>query len=152
MPVLKFIDHVRLSRDARERVLDDLETKCSPRERSRRAAGRQPYRAVRIPLVVHQPGGTQAACLVFARNISAKGIAVIHSSFAHEHSICWVLLTGSAGGLTLIPGKVKHCSHVEGRLHEIGIEFDEAIDPQEFIPTADAALDNLELDLPASAA
>lgn len=149
MSQLKFIDHVRLCREARAKLIDSLDRREAQAQAGaeRRNEPRDRYRATRVPIVLHQPGGTQIACLACARNLSSLGIAVIHASFVHDGTRCWLLLTDHAGAITLVPGTVRHCVHVEGRLHEVGIEFDDAIDPEEFTPAADQAIQELSLDI-----
>lgn len=98
--------------------------RAAPRERAPRFA----YRPARLPMVVLQPGGGTTAMIVTSRNLSTSGIGILSEGFLHRGSKCVVALIPLHGENKSVPGTVVHCRHIRGRVHEVGIQFDTAID------------------------
>ena len=70
--------------------LDDAARKKTPNER--RAHERLKYRASDIALIIVHPGGTMSRVVARARNVSAGGIAVLHSGYLHPGSEVSIIL------------------------------------------------------------
>ena len=61
------------------------------------------------------------------------GIGFIHGSYIHLGSECRVILKDGHGQVTCLEGIVKRCELVQGTAHDIGVQFNEAIDVGHFI-------------------
>ncbi len=87
-----------------------------------------------IALLVLHPGGGAGRYLVCARNLSAGGIACIHGGYIHPGSECKVVLPRRDGTPLAAAGVIVHCRHVEGPYHEVGIRFNQELDPMPLLP------------------
>jgi len=137
------IDLLRLSPEAQERLLADLQ-KASERSDAtmqRRSHKRHDYRQRSVNALIQHPGGTVTRCVVSSRNLSAGGLGFLHGSFLHTGTACVVFLTKTSGQTVPLRGAVASCRHIRGRVHEIGLQFEDTVDPGEFmaLDPADAA-------------
>jgi len=82
---------------------------------------------------ITHPGGTKNLFLIAARNISRGGLAFFHGGYVYNDSLCRFLLTTTDGQRVGINGEVKRCTPVEGRIHEVGVQFDQSIDINLFV-------------------
>lgn len=140
----EFLDLVRLGPAQRQRLLATLDQRAAGAvKRHRRKSTRHPTRGEMTPMVVIQPGGGVGAFLVMMRNLSAGGLAVVHGGYLHPGTECRVLLARVEGPKVVLAGTVRRCRHVQGSLHEVGLEFDSAIVPEDFVP-ADMLSANVE--------
>lgn len=99
----------------------------------RRTFVRWAFACPTVELRVEQPGGTPGVLMVVGRDLSATGAGLLHSHFVYPSSRCVVLLTDKLGQIVQIQGMVARCQHFSGVVHEIGVRFDQEIDPREFI-------------------
>ncbi len=113
-------------------LLDRLDEEGGPPPAKRKFA-RWPFRVESVLLEVTHPGGSQVTFKVACRNISSGGISVLHSQYIHPASVCSVILPRGEG-YARIKGSVQRCRHVAGVVHELGVQFDRAIDPRDFVP------------------
>jgi hypothetical protein len=116
-------------------VLDHLDRTQSAEAAKRRTFSRIPYRRTSVVLAVRTPAGVDTLTKVACRNLSSGGISLLHSAFLHPGSICVVVLEHPLHGNMPVKGKVARCQHRGGLMHEIGIRFDEQINPRDFIDT-----------------
>lgn len=56
-------------------------------------------------------------------------MAFLHCSFLYPGSIISATLRTRDGEQMSVTGKVVRCEHVSGRVHEVGVKLDQAIDP-----------------------
>lgn len=132
----EFFDLVRLPPEAREVLLASLETDSSDgATRHGRRSTRHPFRGEMMPFVVMQPGGSVGAYLVLTRNLSSGGLALIHGGYLHPGTKCRMMLATIHGQNVVIGGRVRRCRHIKGSLHEIGVEFNAPVIPEEFVPS-----------------
>lgn len=103
--------------------------RAAPKERAPRFA----YRHARLPMIVLQPGGGTTPMIVTSRNLSTSGVGILSEGFLHRGSKCVVALITLSGQNASVPGTVVHCRHIRGRVHEVGIQFDAAIDIAQFL-------------------
>ncbi|MEM6551603.1 MAG: PilZ domain-containing protein [Planctomycetota bacterium] len=87
---------------------------------------------VRAICEVQHPGGNIARFSIRTRDLSASGIGFFHGQYLYPESRCTVLLMAQDTGLTRLGGTVKRCDLVQGRVHMIGIAFDNLIEPERF--------------------
>ncbi len=124
------LDLLRHTRDGGVGVIEDLD-RASGRamDQGLRRMERYSYREDDgLVLEVHHHGGQQIDYLIRPRNLSATGIGFIHGGFLHQGTQCVVVLKTVAPGQMRVPARVARCRHVEGKIHEVGLEFIEPID------------------------
>lgn len=125
----------QISEVERSRLLDKLErvehrTGTNPK----RASARMEYRVRDIPLSVNHPGGGVGRYIVLGRNLSSGGISLIHAGYIHNGTECRMALTLPSGGAKTLIGKVVFCRLACGQMHEVGVQFTEKIDVEQFAP------------------
>ncbi len=71
-----------------------------------------------------------------ARNISPGGVALLHSSFFYPDSACRITIPMRAGhgNDIVVNGTIKRCNHLQGMIHELGVEFETPIDTSRIVP------------------
>lgn len=94
---------------------------------------RWPFACPTIELRLSPPCGSTVSLQVVARNLSASGIGLLHANFVYPDTPCTALIPSNWGTLSAIRGRVVRCQHFSGVVHEVGVEFDEPVDPSEFI-------------------
>jgi hypothetical protein len=67
------------------------------------------------------------------RNLSAGGLAFLHSSALPPDTLCRVRLLDRQGKAHMLPARVVHCRPVQCRLFEVGLKFDSLIEPEAFL-------------------
>jgi len=135
------VDTLKLSDQEYRRILNSLNT-CEAHPDMRRMQRRQ---ALRYPftgqfvLSISHPDGTRGNYLGRTRDISAKGLALLHGCFLHVNTHCFVLLPMRDGRWMRIGAVVVRCRHVQGKTHEVGVRFEEEIDVTAITDPADAS-------------
>jgi hypothetical protein len=76
--------------------------------------------------------GQPMSCRVRPRNLSQSGIAFLHEAYVYPETRCTVVLITLTDQPIEISGKVVGCRHVTGKLHEVAVQFDRVIDPDDF--------------------
>lgn len=118
--------------------LDEIEREDAGRER--RSQERFDYRpASGLTVRIEQPGGSVSTHVVAGRNLSSMGLSFLHGGFLHIGTRCTVRLISLADETILTPGRVSRCRSVLGRVHEVGLKFDKAIEVAKFVATEPAA-------------
>ena len=136
----QYHDCVRLSESERSEVLRRLESNPDIEAAAKRRDTRHEYRGHNVHLDLHTEGGRISRFLTFSRDLSASGLSLVHGGFVYPGTICEVTLTTLDGENQTIDGVVKRCDYVKGMLHELGIRFDQRIDPKNFAASAGEAL------------
>lgn len=134
-------DPLRLSVAETDRLLAQLN----------RAGAGQSKRRHRRWLMSRQKGvlsltndkGNHSAFVIVPRNISRGGVAVLHGGFVHCGTRCTLGLRGADGAPRSMPATVVRCRCVEGRVHDLGIVFDQEVNPRDF---AIRAMDEFRFD------
>jgi CheY-like chemotaxis protein len=91
------------------------------------------YRVSSVDLILENSSGSKISLPVATRNISRGGISVLHSSYIHTGCPCEIVLQIPDGKPQTIPGRIIRCAHATGRVHEIGIAFDEQISTKDLL-------------------
>jgi CheY-like chemotaxis protein len=86
----------------------------------------------RCVLTVQDETNAKSNIAAVPRNLSKTGAALVVGQFVYPGSRCVLALRKSGGKGVGLPATVARCRHVSGLLHEIGIHFDEPIDPTNF--------------------
>ena len=126
----------------RGELLDRMDGKAgssqsSQRRHERRTDTRFEYRKRDVIVRVEHLGGGTSDLLVSSRNLSSGGIGFLHGAFMHMGSKCLVVLVAKNSDVVQLRGAVVMCRHVEGLVHEIGVQFDRRIQPERFISGLD---------------
>ncbi len=133
----RFYESCRMSDASWRSLVDELDRTATRKSGVTPIDGRRhervPYRNMpRFAVLVQQPGGNWSGYIVRSRNLSESGVGFFHGSFLHDDARCVVLLR-HADGKQQIPGRVRRCQHLRGMLYDIGVEFDETVDPARFL-------------------
>lgn len=100
---------------------------------NRRSHQRLPYTVSQITVAVMHPGGSLSRFLVACRDLSAGGIAFLHRGFLHNGTECQIDLPTLTGGTREVHGRVVRCGYFKSKIHEVGVAFDEPVDPRQFM-------------------
>ena len=139
--ILEVQDILRINAKDAAEVLQQMEQETRPAEGGeRRRAPRVRYQD--IARLAVRLGDEQIGRLLYAmipRNISRTGMSLLHGQFVYNGTTCVVGLKTLGGELASVRGKVGRCRLVTGRVHELGIDFDEPIELADFVASDQAA-------------
>jgi len=96
--------------------------------------------ALWIPAEIREVGGATRLMRVYPVDISAGGMCILLGMFVHEGTAFRLTIRTGESDMLEVGGKAVRCVHLKGRVHEVGVSFDERFD-----------LALLQRDLPASA-
>lgn len=87
------------------------------------------------------PVGTpgRIAFLMKPWDLAAFEIRFLHGTFVHEDTRAIVILMAADDERVRAPGKVSRCRHIEGRVHEVVVQFDDPIEPENFSSSSQQA-------------
>ncbi len=141
MSVAQAIDTIRSSEEDVAKLLDELDSaSCCEARDNRRGDVRVPYRVSSgVMLSVPNARGSVDDYRVVPRNLGGSGIAVLHGTFVYTNTTCAVRLKKIDGSDAVVKASVMHCRSVRGRIHELGLRFDERIDVSDFVKGQAAA-------------
>lgn len=105
-------------------LLDKISKDKKIQSHSKRVHERFPFRVESASMLVTNRDQSTAAITVATSNISKGGIAVLHTAYMHSGIKCQIDIILADGRDFTLHGRVVRCSHMIGRVHEIGIEFD----------------------------
>jgi CheY-like chemotaxis protein/HPt (histidine-containing phosphotransfer) domain-containing protein len=94
---------------------------------------RWPYRVATVTAKFVHPGGSESSVTVACRNLSAGGIGILHRTFLHKGTKCVLSLPDTRGNLVNVPGIVVRCIHVQGTIHELGVQFAKPVRARDFV-------------------
>ncbi len=131
----KSIDTLRYSEKQWAKVFDQLNGPPEPFDgKNRRRDKRQRYRrTLRIMVRVDHPGGSSSTFLVRSRDLSAYGMGFLHGGFVYPQTNCTVVMPRQDGKLLSLQGTIVRCRLLQGRLHEVGVHFNERINLADFM-------------------
>ncbi len=81
-----------------------------------------------IPAELREPNAGVVRLRVYPVNLSMKGACVIADRFVHTGVVCVITLQVAEGEAVAVQGKIVRCEMLQGRAHELGIEFDAGFD------------------------
>ncbi|MEM9418681.1 MAG: PilZ domain-containing protein [Planctomycetota bacterium] len=87
----------------------------------------------RCVIRLKRQGNPASVLQVRTRNLSQGGLAFFGGNYIFPDTPCHVALVDLEGNGQLIAGTVKWCRHIDGNLHECGVEFDERINVEAFL-------------------
>lgn len=85
-----------------------------------------------VSVEVRGPSGDVQTHAVPLVDVASNAIAFLHGAFLYSGSGITATLRTRDGEQMAVTGKVARCEHVSGRVHEVGVEIDHAIDPTMF--------------------
>ena len=91
------------------------------------------YAHAKIAINIESEGHNQRTLIVATRNLSQGGISILHSSYMYSDTQVSVDLITNTGVITPCHGSVTRCEHRGGRVHEVGIKFDDEIVLREYL-------------------
>ena len=67
------------------------------------------------------------------RDISASGMGFYHTAYVHPDTPCTILMRTLKNDAVAIRGTAARCRHVSGRIHEVGVLFENEIEVGQFV-------------------
>ena len=131
------IETLRFSARDKARLLGALRT---ARERS----GHRPdfhQRSLRVALPIEtevvlsllSDSGYSGRFSVLPWNLSRHGLGLVHGRFIYPGTRCEIEITGRDGRNHIIPGSIVYCQHMQGLIHELGVQFEAPIVLTDFV-------------------
>lgn len=137
----ELIDTLRLTQEQWQDLAHKLE-QVDQNIISQRQFKRIPYRKfAKIAAAIRPPEGEWGKFIVRTHDLSTGGIGIIHGTYIPIGSTCRVILKDRHDKIVCLEGVVKHCEHIQGTAHDIGVAFNEEIDINIFITTDEATPD-----------
>lgn len=131
--VPEVIDTVKLSNHELEAILHDLNRGHSgTAAASKRKLKRWPLQLQKAVLTLIDSGGRKSHNTVVPRNLSKRGASVLYGGFVHPGTQCVLSIRCVDGSSRSISAVVRHSRHAKGRLHDLGLEFSQSVDPRDF--------------------
>ncbi len=91
------------------------------------------YRHAKLGLKIKSDAHLDREIIVATRNLSQGGLSILHSSFMYTGTRVVVDLIATNNTVSSRRGFVKRCEHCGGRVHEIGIQFEDEIRLKDFL-------------------
>ncbi len=102
--------------------------------RERRQEPRVPFRlSVRLGVLLENELKGRRTYALAPRNISCTGMSLLHGKFVYGGTNCMVGLHSLGAQIVPARGKVIWCRLITGRVHELGIQFDDPVNVDEFV-------------------
>lgn len=124
---------LRLDQRTLTALMDKLDSARAALPGARRRYCRLPYRHADIQVTFSHPGGTNSTLILCARDISAGGLSLLHSSYVHKGTVCSVTLDRPGRSKATLAGKVVRCAQLVGLIHEVGIAFNTRVSLRDFL-------------------
>lgn len=133
------LDTLRLSDKQWANVMSEIEAATPTYDggERRRDSRRRYKKHLRVIVRVEHPGGSNMTFAVRSRDISAMGVGFLHGSFLYPGTPCSVVLPALDGRMFSVKGTIVRCRLLQGKLHEVGVEFTDPIELQLFIADLD---------------
>jgi hypothetical protein len=109
-------------------LLDELERERDESADCLREHERFQFRIIHATLTIFNNLSSTTDIQVATSNISQGGIAVLHTAYMYPKTRCLVNISLADGRKFKLKGQTVRCSHLIGRVHEIGIMFDSKLD------------------------
>lgn len=124
---------LRMPKQEIDALRQQLDANRSMQAESLRHYRRWPFERQPVTVRMDHPGGMVTNLRYACRNLSNGGISILHTSFVHTGTRCVVTLAALDSSVIEVQGEVTRCEHRRGKIHEIGIRFDQPIDVREAI-------------------
>lgn len=127
-----------LERRNLDEILETRDAADSTRRKSRRFMLRSKEAVITLG-----SGPTGQPIRAPVRDLSEGGLCFFYGVFVYPETPCTPRLVTVDGEQVLVPSKTVRCSHIKGRIHEIGVRFNAPIDVSMFVSEAAAERDML---------
>ncbi len=141
------INSIRLDEAEVEAILGEMDDGTVDPADLRRDAKRWRYRKVVAVLSVPDKHNRRTDYVVAPRNLSATGFSALHGGFLHPGTRCVLGLRRLDGAVGTMRCRIVRCRLVRANLHELGVQFDEAINPARYIKFAERVFHRERIDL-----
>ncbi len=127
-------DILRLSARQLAEVLEWIQKGVKPSvPQERRKAPRMTWSNVlRLCVLLENEHKGRRTYALAPRNLSRLGTSLLHGKFVYGGTNCVVGLRALDGQIVPARGKVIWCRLITGRVHELGVQFDDPIEVEEF--------------------
>ena len=126
-------DVLKLPTSEVERILQELAQSPQPSgSESARETKRWNLQFQKFVVTLIDENRTKKHLVVVPRDLSTNGVGFLHGGFLHPGSRCFVSMRGNDGKGRSIAGNVVRCRLVRQHVHEVGVKFDDIINPREF--------------------
>ena len=102
---------------------------------------RYPFNTGEVSVQVRHPNGAETTYRMLTRNLNSHGIGFILGRFVYLNTVCAIELPTLDHERITVTGKVVHCRHLSGVVHELGVAFDRPIEVENFIASLQQARD-----------
>jgi len=127
---------LRLSEKDICQVMQDLDSSGGVRPiEAKRCYKRWNLRGTVAVLAIVDEHGNRRNYAVEPRDLSSSGMGALHGTFLHPGTLCTVGLRRLDGTAASIRAEVVRCRLIRSGVHELGVRFEERINPMEFIAT-----------------
>jgi len=133
MPSNPPIDTLRLSAKDLDQIIADLEKHSGGERSNRRSLERWTFSGSKALLMLNTDLCNSRHFIIAPRNLSAGGVAALHGGYIHVGTKCTVSMKRLDRSAQSMRGRIVRCSHMQGNLHDLGIQFDQHIDPEQFV-------------------
>lgn len=100
---------------------------------AKRVFRRLSYEHPKTRIHIMSEGHNSTSLIVATRNLSQGGVSFLHSNFMYNGTNVTVDLINTNGEIVAKYGTVTRCVHRGGRVHEIGIQFNDEIRLRDFL-------------------
>lgn len=131
-------DLVKVSPREVDRILRDVDARAAQCDRAkRRTEERHSFRGNAMLVVFHPDSAdARAKFRVIPTDLSSRGVGFLHGVFVHPGTPCQLILSDLRGQSRVLRGAVARCELASGRVHTVGVKFDQAIALDDFrVPT-----------------
>jgi len=141
----QWIDTLRMSDQDFQELVEELDGQSSDEAavQSHRASRYQYTRDRFVLLEVIHSTGSVGRFLVRPFDLSKTGISIMHGVFVYDGTPCRIRLRNGEGKVAVLEGKVVRCRYVRRNIHDIGIQFIEPVEIDDFIDDMRISLDQL---------
>jgi hypothetical protein len=127
LPESVAISSVKLSPDALDQMLDDLDANNVIPTINYRKDGRVSCRCTVVIVVVNQRG-YESTFIIPVRDLSSGGIAFLHRSMLHKGTQCTIRLRTPDLHWLQVRGRVVRSRYIRDMIYEVGLKFSESVD------------------------
>ena len=127
------IDHLRMEPSALRTLIERYERSVQRRASAARRSTRWSWHASDVVIAMTNGAGEVNRYVSYARNLSKGGAGLLVGGYVHAGTTLLVTFTTMDGETTTHGAVVRHCKHLDGRLHEIGVQFECEVDPHDYL-------------------
>jgi hypothetical protein len=127
LPESVVLSSVKLTPDALDRMLDDLDAGNVIPTVDNRKANRISCRCTVVIVVINQ-GGYESTFLIPLRDLSSGGIAFLHRSMLHKGTLCTIRMRTPDLRWLQVHGRVVRSRYIRDMVYEVGLKFRDPVD------------------------